>query len=599
MQLTYSDEHDLIDADPQYNGNISGMIWQVAGRSPQGYSFTYDEINRLEKGLYQERMGPNELSTDDRYGVELTYDKVGNILSLLRNGTTNKCTVPSGALGFEFGVMDELSYNYIHPATGKETNRLQSIVEVADTDQGFQGTGGTYTYDAFGNMTFDPRSGATISYNHLNLPKTITLPNGTIELTYDAAGIKLKKVVSGSEGYTIHYVGGVEYRVDNEGSAIEAIHHSEGRVIFVQNDDGEEENQYEYYLKDHLGNVRVVFSDMDKDGYIEPFNVNPNDKTIVDGDGTISDPSGYSELLQENHYYPFGMEMCGVWNEIVSTPENKYLYNGKELNTDFGLDWSDYGARWYDASIGRWNGVDPLAESMASWSPYNYTFNNPIRFIDPDGRMPSDPIKEKLKKISKAVDKQFNKDYSRGFNSNKTKGFERGFRIEQKKSGNFKVGKKFESDASSGGVVTITHSVKDGFAQAAGDGHTHVVGSEDYGTGKVEEGVSFSGDDVAAMGSTIIGKKDGFVSMIETGADRQALVVVDSEKAQDFFSQKTSDEWNNAVNSKLIEAYQNGASLADASKQAVSSVLGDSNVSGVKFYVSTNKDKTEFEEYKK
>jgi RHS repeat-associated protein len=95
-------------------------------------------------------------------------------------------------------------------------------------------------------------------------------------------------------------------------------------------------------------------------------------------------PESELEITQEAHYYPFGMGHLGPWYESVS-PENRYLYNGKELNDEEGVGLYDYGARWYDAALGRWGQVDPLVEEYPEWSPYNYVLGNPIRIIDPDG----------------------------------------------------------------------------------------------------------------------------------------------------------------------------------------------------------------------
>lgn len=111
---------------------------------------------------------------------------------------------------------------------------------------------------------------------------------------------------------------------------------------------------YHYYLKDHLGNNRLVVNQIDS-------------------------------VVQQTDYYPFGMP----FNEY-SNVDNKYLYNGKEMQEDaIGnglLDWYDYGARMYDPALGRWHSIDPLAEKYIRWSPYHYVLNNPLKDIDPDGR---------------------------------------------------------------------------------------------------------------------------------------------------------------------------------------------------------------------
>jgi RHS repeat-associated protein len=91
------------------------------------------------------------------------------------------------------------------------------------------------------------------------------------------------------------------------------------------------------------------------------------------------------QTLQVDSYYPFGMNIQALSVNGSAVNQNKYLYNGKMMQNEMGLNWLDYGARFYDAVLGRWHSVDPLAEKYRRWSPYNYCVNNPMRFIDPDG----------------------------------------------------------------------------------------------------------------------------------------------------------------------------------------------------------------------
>ncbi|RSK31852.1 RHS repeat-associated core domain-containing protein [Hymenobacter metallilatus] len=123
-------------------------------------------------------------------------------------------------------------------------------------------------------------------------------------------------------------------------------------------------------------------------GYVQAYVANESDTEVFFDDITVEHRQGLQ--VQENQYDPYGLDLAGLSKS--ATPQNQYTWNGKEKQTEFGLNWQDYGARMFDRALGRWHVVDPLADQMRRHSPYNYAFNNPIRFIDPDGRGPNDVV---------------------------------------------------------------------------------------------------------------------------------------------------------------------------------------------------------------
>ncbi len=112
------------------------------------------------------------------------------------------------------------------------------------------------------------------------------------------------------------------------------------------------------------------------------------------------------EIVEENNYYPFGLRHKG-YNNVVNGTHHPYTYNGKEEQDELGLNWIDYGARNYDASIGRWMNLDPLAEVYHTDTPYAYVLNNPLSFIDPDGREVIGVTKDDAKKAHDDINTVF------------------------------------------------------------------------------------------------------------------------------------------------------------------------------------------------
>ena len=325
-------------------------------------------MSRLTAAGYLENGKPN-----NHFSTSYKYDIMGNILTLRREGLLD-----SG----DYGTIDDLTYSY-------EGNQVVKIDDAADESPNYSGAmhfrdaaneETEYTYDANGNMLTDSNKGITsIDYNVLDLPQCIkTKPRiifkentgNAIYYTYSADGTKLRSTYKKDDSQVLPYKPTPSLNIKTNGMVTPMVRLLENNYYYCSNlvynndrlstilFDGGYASVDEvggivmhFYVKDHLGSNRLV----------------------VDGNGNIE---------EVNHYYPFGALMgdrCGV-------SRNKYKYIGKELDTMYGWNMQDHEARWYDPVLGRWMATDPLQEKYASFSTYYYANNNPLVFIDFNGK---------------------------------------------------------------------------------------------------------------------------------------------------------------------------------------------------------------------
>lgn len=357
VKTTYSvngsDKRDLSVVDYDNYGRI--LLENIMGKDEVLYD--YNAQNMLTDSGYNE--GDRQNDGQGNYDESLSYDKMGNVQSLLRSGLLDDGS---------YGLIDNLSYNY----HGNQLLKVDDAAVGPYYQGAFHFVDGAdeaveYEYDANGNLVRDLNKGIiSISYDLNNQPRKIEYNDGrNVSYLYDAEGSKL------SVSYNLTAMSSAQPQMPvMQSSNVASANMSNGQktidycgnIIYdgdetmILNDvgyalcDKDHTLSFHYYLKDHLGNNRVVVSE---DGEIE----------------------------QVNDYYPTGALMASS----MGGDTQRFKYNGKELDRVNGLNWYDYGARNYDAEIVVWKGVDKMADKNVTTSLYGYCNSNPMRFIDPLG----------------------------------------------------------------------------------------------------------------------------------------------------------------------------------------------------------------------
>lgn len=423
-----------LGSNPLYNGNISSSIVSLSKMTPQGYQYTYDQLNRLVgMGSYVTPSAKGNdfsgatLSAD--YAESIQYDPNGNILKYFRNmnnatpGASNMDDLAYQYYYYPAGSTTPVEYDPLSPpifsAGDRLTNQLASVRDalgapvLTGKDIGTQSPD-NYKYDEIGNLIRDDQEGLDIEWTPTGKIAKITNNNNgqIITFAYDPMGNRIMKTVNdgGQEKRTYYtrdaqgnplaiYANAYnEVPVGDDPNApnpigpapdqlwwIESPLYGSSRIGSVMprievantNDPNTDwirnyfKGKRQYELTNHLGNVLATIKD-------EKRQMQLSSGTNID----FYEPIIYNAT----DYYPFGMPMP---NRTYSLSSNSYRFgfNGQEKDDEiYGEGNLNTAEFWeYDTRIGRrWN-IDPMFQQDPDWSPYRVFYNNPLFYNDPDG----------------------------------------------------------------------------------------------------------------------------------------------------------------------------------------------------------------------
>jgi RHS repeat-associated protein len=362
---------------PLYNGNIATMATEIpffgtqAGQSSRfDQQFSYDQLNRIKS---------SKQLTGEGYKTSYLYDPNGNIEALTRNDQAGN-------------KIDDFTYNYENKDASYKynTNKLRSVDDKGTVpasgdlrsdllDQGIE----NYEYDDIGNLREDDQEEiAEIKWTVYGKVKAVKRKSGSLkpdlEFNYDASGNRISKKVTNP---TTGIINTTFYVRDASGNTMAIYEKATAAALPLLSEQHLYGSQRlgilrptmmalqtakhyvgmkEYELNDHLGNVSVTLSDY-----------------------------GVSSVRSAVNYYPFGM-MARSYN----SGEMRYGYNGKEIDNEGaggGGATYDYGFRIYNPNIAKFLSVDPLSYSYPWYTPYQFAGNDPINFIDLDGKEKASP----------------------------------------------------------------------------------------------------------------------------------------------------------------------------------------------------------------